>query len=470
MGQAEVEQVPSVKFELTPKQSLAYHFLTDDRDRAVLYGGAKGGAKSFLFCIWTKLWVEHLIKFFKLKPTKNPISLGFIGRKRSIDFHDTTLEDFKRIIPSDHYRLHDDEHEIIFHESAKVFCGGLDDPKRIEKFNSANYAFFAIDQAEETERTDVSVLQATLRMKHLNLQPPYKQLYTANPADCWLKEDFIDNRRKGYVYIPALYTDNPHLPTNYRTTLENAFRYNDSLLRAYRDGDWSALQSENILITTKMLNDLKLQAYVPPKDTRRIISCDPALGGDECVAYAIEDNDIKAQMILHERDAMKVAGHLNVFANRHHTDNFAIDTIGLGGPIAHRIKEMRPDAHVESIQSASSARNESRFSNVRAEMWWTVMELIQDKLIPYPEDEELRSQLSSLRFKVVNSNGKIQLEPKADTKKRIGRSPDRADAFVMGLYALPRTSPISYTNRFSPNRGYRSRISDDMFATNYMAA
>jgi hypothetical protein len=63
------------------------------------------------------------------------------------------------------------------------------------------------------------------------------------------------------------------------------------------------------------------------------------------------------------------------------------------------------------------------------------MEQIQNRKIPYPKDEELRRQLSSVRYKVVNSNGKIQLEPKDETKKRLKRSPDRADAFVYGVWA-----------------------------------
>ena len=33
-------------------------------------------------------------------------------------------------------------------------------------------------------------------------------------------------------------------------------------------------------------------------------------------------------------------------------------------------------------------------------------------------------------------NAKILIEPKADIKKRLGRLPDRADAYVNGLWAL----------------------------------
>ena len=49
-------------------------------------------------------------------------------------------------------------------------------------------------------------------------------------------------------------------------------------------------------------------------------------------------------------------------------------------------------------------------------------------------DTQLKGQLSTPVY--AFRNGKILIEPKADIKKRLGRSPDRADAYVNGLYAL----------------------------------
>lgn len=453
---------------MTQKQALAWKHLNSLSDAAVLYGGAKGGAKTFLLCVWLQGWANHLIKLWNLKPSQNPLPIGFVGRKRGVDFRDTTLESFKRIFPPETYRLHDSEHEIIFNETVKVFCGGLDNQDRINKFNSAEFAFFAIDQAEETERTDgIDILQAALRLKVNNIQPPYKQLYTANPADCWLKEDFIDNPKPGNFFVPALYTDNPHLPTNYKDTLEAAFRYNDPLLRAYKDGDWLALQAENVLISGLMLERLK-EANIHPKDVRRVVSCDPSLGGDECVIYALENGKVIEEKILHERDPMKIAGHMQVVAHRWLCDDYAIDTTGgLGEAIASRIREQQRNARVQSMSFAESASDDVHYANLRAELWWYTMTQIQDRLIPYPVDEELRRQLTAVRFKPVSSNGRIQLEPKDKTKKTLGRSPDRADAFVIGIYALQRVQPMKRTDAWvdaSPTREVSATVRSAMAA------
>ena len=49
-------------------------------------------------------------------------------------------------------------------------------------------------------------------------------------------------------------------------------------------------------------------------------------------------------------------------------------------------------------------------------------------------DPKLIRQLGGVMYK-YNSRGKILIEPKDETKKRVGGSPDRADALVLSLWA-----------------------------------
>jgi hypothetical protein len=192
-----------------------------------------------------------------------------------------------------------------------------------------------------------------------------------------------------------------------------------------------------------MLNTLK-GLVRHQKQILRIVACDPSLGGDECPIKLIENGKVIDNVTLHERDAMKIAGQIIIMGNRWQTNCFAIDySGGLGEAIASRIREVKPQARVYSLNSSEGALDADKFVNLRAEMWWDLMVKIQDKLIPYPEDEELRRQLSAVRFKVVSSNGKIQLEPKEKTKERLGRSPDDADCFVYGNYKLSSALPVS---------------------------
>ncbi|MCH8176778.1 MAG: hypothetical protein IIC09_00985, partial [Proteobacteria bacterium] len=170
---------------------------------------------SVLGCYWIFLRCIELINEFKIVPTKYPIPVGFMGRKRSVDFTDTTLETWKKFIPESAYLIRASEKEIIINERVKIAYGGFDSEMDIKKFNSAEFAFGFIDQAEETTQDDIALLRGALRLKIQEAELDYTLLLTANPADCWLKDSFVDTQREGYIYLPALPTDNPFLPKGY---------------------------------------------------------------------------------------------------------------------------------------------------------------------------------------------------------------------------------------------------------------
>lgn len=443
---------------LTPRQGSAYGLLTNPEDVALMYGGAKGGGKSFLESLWVYTWSRSLIDFFGLKYNEAnpepPLAIGFWGRQVAAHFGSTTLETFKRTIPACLYRLRSDKiggNYIEFFRLVKVYYGGLDNRQRLEKFNSAEFAFIALGQAEETERADVQVLRATLRLTYNGKTPPYKELYTTNPADCWLKSDFIDDIRPKHYFVPALPTDNPHLPSSYIPRLKELFRHNPALLAAYLEGDWKALRASNALISMEMINELKgiVRHY---RDIRRAVVCDPSLGGDECVIYAMENYAIKEAIFLHgEKNGMIVAGHMVTLGNKWRVNDYGADTTGgLGSVILDRVRELRPGARMHYINSSEAPDNPERSTNVRGELWWDGMVMIQDRKVPYPEDEKLRTQLVGIRFKIMNSDGQIQMEPKSETKKRTGgESPDRADAYLIGIRVLSRVEPVMNTDAWA---------------------
>jgi len=422
------------KYLLTLKQDEAFEHLTSQEDCSILFGGAKGGGKSYLLCLWVFYWAKYLIKFFDIIKIDFPLPVGFIGRKRGVDFEKTTLETWKRIIPSSAYVIHDQAKEIIIENKVKIFFGGLDDQNVINKFNSAEFAFFALDQAEETERGEVSILQASLRLKHNNKQPPFKTFYTANPAECWLKEDFITNKKDASYYIPALPIDNPYLPDNYLKTLDDAFGYDTTLLAAYKHGDWDVLQPRQALITQASLNELP---RIPNKESikRRIVACDPSLGGDECVVYYMEDYEIKDQLFLHSNDTQQIGNDVCIFMTKHKCDDFVVDAIGIGKGVADYVRSS--GKKVQEIISSASPLDKIHFSNLRSEIWGYLSELVRQKVIVYPVDEKLRQQLCAVKYKTGAK--KFELEKKENTKRLLGCSPDRADTFAYGVWGLSNT-------------------------------
>ena len=60
--------------------------------------------------------------------------------------------------------------------------------------------------------------------------------------------------------------------------------------------------------------------------------------------------------------------------------------------------------------------------------------------ISIPDDKELIKELSEIRYN-YSSERKIKIEPKEEMKKRLGKSPDKADALALAFFpALVRPS------------------------------
>lgn len=118
-----------------------------------------------------------------------------------------------------------------------------------------------------------------------------------------------------------------------------------------------------------------------------------------------------------------------------------IDMIGIGRGVVDRGKELGlPFLGINVGEKAQDIESEfdedevkSGFVNLRSELWWHVRTLFERGEIDIDEnDEELAGELAEIRFKRT-STGKIQIESKADAKKRDVPSPNRADAVMLSL-------------------------------------
>lgn len=89
--------------------------------------------------------------------------------------------------------------------------------------------------------------------------------------------------------------------------------------------------------------------------------------------------------------------------------------------------------------------------NVKAQMWRAADEYLRTGGCSMPRDAELKTQLASVRFSY--KNGLLLMESKKDHKKRLGRSPDRADAWVLTFGVPPKrpNKPIPMTQPFRPS-------------------
>jgi hypothetical protein len=139
-----------------------------------------------------------------------------------------------------------------------------------------------------------------------------------------------------------------------------------------------------------------------------------------------------------------------------------VDAIGVGAGVVDRLNEMVAEGHFEGtmiigINVSESASVHDKFSRLRDELWWRARSWFEKLDVSMRMDIEQRhkwildgneedyfadtssrmarrspicDELRDILFSFL-PNGKIKLEPKQDTKERLGRSPDGADAFVL---------------------------------------
>jgi hypothetical protein len=435
-------------FELSIKQTKACDFLLETPGiEEILYGGAKGGGKTVFLCYAAIFYAEKVIGLCKLKlgQYKYPPVIGFLGRKRGTDFSKTTLETWKKYIPANYCTINEQKKEITLFGLVRYHIGGLDDEENIRKFNSAEYGFIGIDQAEELDRDDAGMLRGTQgRTKINNITIPDKLLFTANPAECFLEQDFgltegsvIPDNRK---FIQALPSDNEFIDApKYTAKLIEAWKHHPELIDAYVKGIWGGLKGGTFLFTRDSCDICQRVVPEEIQYPRTLVVCDPAWLGekvDEIAIYVIRESQIIDKKFMFNEKTTTTAAECVKLAVQYGASLIAVDCIGVGAGVVDNCELLlgpKSRVRVMKINSAGKEDIDDDFLNVRAAMTWYAADLIARHVFQLPLDPVLIDQLCAIKYEI--KNGKIKIEDKKDIKSRLGSSPNRSDALIMGLWA-----------------------------------
>ena len=150
--------------------------------------------------------------------------------------------------------------------------------------------------------------------------------------------------------------------------------------------------------------------------------------GKGCVLEYIEDFQCPDSNQLGERvHVMRL--DLDIEAER-----IGVDGIGVGAGTVNKLKELGDnvlninagDKPVEVYEE--EIKQEERYANLRAQMWWQARLDLEAGLLCLPPDEELFADLVTPRW--FPRNGKITVEKKEEIIRRLGHSPNKGDAFV----------------------------------------
>jgi len=360
-----------------------------------------------------------------------PGNRGVMCRWHLQDFKNSTLKILEESIPEELIVSHNmAEHTITLINGSEIIYLGLSEAENVSKLKSMELGWFAIDEACEVSKENFLLFQSRLRRRLPDGRfPPFYGLLASNPADCWLKDDFLMRQGgENYIFIPSLPRDNPYLPADYEMRLRET--YPEDWVKRFLEGSWDELSTGDMVIPGDWIRRA-INHEIEVED-KKVVSADIArFGDDEIVVDSLLGNRLVEQDVSNKQSLMETVGRIINKRKKFNAKILVIDDTSLGGGVTDRLVEM--DERVMPINGGERAVQEDKFVNLKTETWWYARELFEKGLVSIINDPILTRQLGAVKYH-YRSNGKTVVEPKEEVKTRLGRSPDRADAFILGLW------------------------------------
>lgn len=436
-----------------PKQIEAAQAWLDPDIEEILYGGAKGGGKSFLGA--SLIFGDAHIY---------PGTHYFIARQELNDLVKFTIPTIYEVHRKWGIRLEDygsyngNDKAFYLANDSKVFllaCKELPSDPLFERFGSMQMTRGWLEEGGEVAEAAKNNLWLSIgRWRNEEYQLKKKLLVTANPKKGWMKRDFVDPWKKDQlprtrVFIPARATDNAYLSDDYRETLKNQ---KDTVARQRLwEGDWDYDEDKDSLISFDALSDAFSNTIV--KDGEKYMVVDVARLGKDTTVFSFWDGlELYKVEQFGKLDTTQSAQKLRDFAaaERIPYSQIIVDADGIGGSVVDQCKGVKSFVALSTPVTTSDRIRERKlrldhayvatpnFGSLKAQCGWKLAELINEHKIafavPDRRDTIIEELTSLLRDREVDGEQKKRLREKEDVKTELGRSPDVGDTIIMRMF------------------------------------
>lgn len=421
----------------------------DDTATDIVFGGAKGGSKSFT---GGKLIFGDALIY--------PETYYFIARNKLSDL-------IRFTVPSIHEVFQDWEIDITkyakfngqynyyeLYNKARVYL--LDaaympsDPLYM-RFGSMQFTRGWGEETGEWDEAAKNNLQASVgRWKNdvYKLVPKFFQ--TCNPSKNYLYREYYKKWKAGTLeswkrFIQALPTDNKMLPSGYIEQLQRTLSASEKERLLF--GNWEYDDDPATLIDYEKACEVFTNTHIK-KEGRKCITSDIArLGGDRIViidwwgfygvvtAYQREKLNVTTTRIDNHRSKMGI-GKSDVLVDSDGMGSGVEDFGGFKGFVNNA--RPLPDPKNPIRDRKTGQPQPENFDNLKSQCGYRMAERININGI-YLECEEwmkplIIEEFEQVKQKALDSDMKKGLMPKDEIKERIGRSPDFWDAILEREY------------------------------------
>ena len=300
------------------------------------------------------------------------------------------------------------------------------EPNRIEGFHSSSGLLLILDEAKGIDQGVYDALQGALSGLEEN-----RLLVTSTPGDSTSFFYRLWTRNTGewrYHHVPS--TDSSNVSPAWCNERATEWGEGSPLYQARVLGEF-AKDGHDVLLRVSDL-EAAVRRDLGEKRGAIRLGVDPARFGPDTTALAVWCGGqllrVEARQGL---DTMEVASWVAGEINSYHPEAVWVDEVGVGSGVVDRLNQLRY-AIIRGVNGSVRATRPDLYANCRAEVFWRLRAALEKGEVSLPDDDRLIAELSAIRFQ-YSARGQIQIESKDETKRRIGRSPDLADAVVLGF-------------------------------------
>lgn len=429
------------------KQKDAARAWIDPTITEIIYGGAKGGGKSYL---GAALIFSQALMY--------PGTRYFIARKQLIDLRIHTIPTIDKVFKGwgikleDYGKFNGQDHCYYFKNgSAVLLLDAKEEPSDplFERFGSMEMTQGWIEEAGEFEENAKINLTISLgRCLNDKYGIRRKLLMTCNPKKNFLYEKYYLPWRNGTLpenvkFIQAFAHENKKNESGYVDNLnENLVGIEKERLL---DGNWEYAEDDDQLMSFDKIMDIFNNTHVP--EGRKTITCDVArLGGDKIPIVQWSGN--RGYIRSFKNQTLDITGakleELRYSLGLGVSD-VIVDEDGMGGGVVDFLKFKGFVNNSKALPSPDGPRDlkgnliPENYDNLKSQCYYRLAKKVNENNIYLQcESEEVKKwliqELQQVRQKKVDDDKKKGVMPKEKVKERIGRSPDFADAVMMHEY------------------------------------
>lgn len=418
--------------KLLSKQEHAIYYLKDSETNEVLYGGAAGGGKSALGCLWL---IENCQKYAG--------SRWLMGRSKLKTLKETTLNTFfelsSKLGVSEQWIYNSQSGVITWSNGSEIILKDLflypSDPN-FDSLGSLEITGAFIDECNQLVYKAWQVVKSRIRYKlnQFGLMP--KMLGTCNPAKNWTYKEFYQTDKKGNIkqyrkFIQALPTDNEHLPKSY---LESLLELDKNSKQRLYYGNWEYDDDPATLIDYDAIFD-----YFNPNHIKRtgekFMTIDVARKGKDKTVFRVWDGWLCIYRYSIAKSGLKtVVEKAKELQNKFNIplSHIIADEDGVGGGVVDFL-------YCKGFVNNSRALNDENFNNLKSQCTFKMAQKIMKREAgEICEDGNVKDitaeEMEQVKQKDIDKDGKVAVVSKDVVKELIGRSPDEWDSIMMRYY------------------------------------